>query len=932
MGNNNQNISLSPLKITVIYLIVAGLWIAFTDQFLESLVSNTHALSILQTYKGWFYVTVTALGLFWLLKLHERQLLSSENELIKLVEELKTEKELNDILFERIPVLITIYDPDLEAFEVNKEFEKVTGWTNEEITEQNIDLLKAVYPDLETRKEAVNFMSNTGIGWKEFKMTTRSGEDLPTSWTNIRLTDNTSVGIGIDMSEIKASQAKIRESQKLLKKTFESLESSLIILDYESRTIIDCNKSTEELFGYSKEELEGSSTRKLHVSETKFEEFGKLSEEVLLEKGVFQTEFVMQRKDGSTFYSGHTVTLVYDEDGEVDKVVSVVRDISDRKKNELELKRRQERLLRSQKIGQIGDWELDIETEEITWSPTMYKIFERDPELGVPSYEEVQTNYHGSSLRKHNEAIEKAVEEKKSSDIDLELKTNKGNNKFVRAIVIPKENEEGEVIKLLGIVQDITERKQVEKELAKEKQRFQLVAQTTSDVIWDFDLTDNNLWWSKGFEDHFGYDISRLADDLSSWTDHIHPEDKDRATESLEKAINGEDKFWQEQYRFKLSDGSSAHIIDQGIIIRNENGEAVRMVGTLNNITERVEAEQRLRESEKKYRHIFKDNPEPMWIYNPDTLEFVEVNQAAIKHYGYSEKEFLNMTLADIRPPENIEKLKNAIDKHRSEKSYFGEWRHLKKNGSLIHVEVTAANVQYKDKTYRLALMHDITEQKHMQQKIIESVIEGENRERKRIAHELHDGLGQYLVAANMNLESIKKDIRQLPEKREQQFQTGLSLLKNALSETRSIAYNLMPKTIAEYGLVMAVKNLIQNLQKSSDIIFHFDYNKEELNLKDQAEINIYRIIQELLSNAVRHADCSTISTKLQVNHNSVKLIIEDDGKGAQLEEKHGNKGLGLRSIKTRVSNLQGTLDIKSQPGEGMTATINIPHLETLRK
>lgn len=923
MGNNDQNISLSPLKITLLYIVVAALWIIFSDRALELLLPNLREFSTFQTYKGLFYVFLSSVGLYFLIRIYSNQLTKKE-------EALKKEQELTTKLFERIPIMITSYDPDLNEFQVNREFEKVTGWKNEHI--ENINLMEECFPEHELREKVVEFMSNPGIGWKEFKMTTRSGEDLPTSWTNIRLTDNTSVGIGIDMSEIKASQAKIRESQKLLKKTFESLESSLIILDYESRTIIDCNKSTEELFGYSKEELEGSSTRKLHVSETKFEEFGKLSEEILLEKGVFQTEFVMQRKDGSTFYSGHTVTLVYDEDGEVDKVVSVVRDISDRKENELELKRRQERLLRSQKIGQIGDWELDIETEEITWSPTMYKIFERDPELGVPSYEEIQTNYHGSSLRKHNEAIEKAVEEKKSSDIDLKLNTDKGNKKFIRAKIISKENEKGEVIKLLGIIQDITERKQVEKELAKEKQRFQLVAQTTSDVIWDFDLTDNNLWWSKGFEDHFGYDISRLADDLSSWTDHIHPEDKDRATESLEKAVNGEDKFWQEQYRFKLSDGSTAHIIDQGIIIRDENGEAVRMVGTLNNITERVEAEQRLRESEEKYRHIFKDNPEPMWIYNPDTMEFVEVNQAAINHYGYSEKEFSNMTLADIRPPENIEKLKNAIDKHRSEKSYFGEWRHLKKNGSLIHVEVTTANVQYKDKTYRLALMHDITEQKHMQQKIIESVIEGENRERKRIAHELHDGLGQYLVAANMNLESVKKDIRQLPEKREQQFQTGLSLLKNALSETRSIAYNLMPKAIAEYGLVMAVKNLIQNLQKSTDITFRFDHNKEELNLKDQAEINIYRIIQELVSNAVRHADCSAISIKLQVNHNSVKLIIEDDGKGAQLEEKHGNKGLGLRSIKTRVSNLQGTLDIKSQPGEGMTATINIPHLETLRK
>lgn len=930
--NKNHGLLLSPLKITVIYIIVASLWIAFTDRLLESLVTDTQALSILQTYKGWFYVIITALGLFWLLKLHERQLLSSENELIKLVEKLKTEKELNDILFERIPVLITIYDPNLEVFEVNKEFEKVTGWTNEEITEQNIDLLKAVYPDLETRKEAVNFMNDPGVGWKEFNITTKSDDKIPTSWTDIRLTDDTSVGIGLDMSEIKASQAKIRESQKLLRKIFESLKSSLIILDYESRTIIDCNKSTEDLFGYSQEELEGSSTRILHVSDKKFEEFNKISANILKEKGVFQTEFEMQRKDGSTFFSDHTVTLVYDEEDKIDKIVSVVRDITDRKNHEKELRRRKERLLRSQKIGQIGDWEFNLETEEITWSPTMYEIFERDLKLRPPTFEVLQTDYYGPSSLQHNKAVQQAIEKNESFDIDLELKTEKDNIKYIRAIGIPKANEEGRITKLLGVVQDITKRKKLENELSKEKQRFELVAQTTSDVIWDLDLTDDTLWWSEGFKKHFGYKRSKLPNDLTSWTKHIYPEDKKQAINSLKNALAGDKRFWKEEYRFLKADGTIAHVVDQGVIIRDEDGQAKRMIGTVNDVTKRKKAEQKLRESEEKYRHIFENNPQSMWIYNPETLEFMEVNQAAVKHYGYSEEEFLNMTLADIRPPEFIEKMKNAILKHRSEKSYSGEWRHLTKEGSLIYVEVTASNVQYKDKTYRLALMHDITEQKRMQQKIIDSVIEGENRERKRIAHELHDGLGQYLVAASMNLESVKKDIQQLSDKREQQFQTGLSLLKNALSETRSIAYNLMPKAIADYGLVTAVKNLIQNLQKSTEITFHFNYNKEELNLKDQAEINIYRIIQELVSNAVRHADCSTISIELKVNPNSVKLIIEDDGKGLQLKENHGNKGLGLRSIKTRVSNLQGTFNINSQPREGMTITIIFPHLQSLLK
>lgn len=1184
---NHQQISLSPLKITVIYLMVAALWIAFTDRLLESLVTDTHALSILQTYKGWFYVLLTGTGLYWLIKKHDQQLQKKEVRLKNLLDEIQSEKELKDVLFERIPILITIYDPNLEEFEVNREFEKVTGWTNKEIEQENIDLPKACYPDKETRKEVVEFMNTPDVGWKEIPTTTKSGEEIPVSWTNVRLTDNTSVGIGIDMTEIKASQAKIRESRKLLKKIFESLESSLIVVDTQNRTIVDCNSATEKIFGYSQDELIGSSTRILHINEESFKKFDEMGDEALENDGVFQTEFRMKKKDGTIFHSDHTVSLVYNEEGELDKAVSVIRDITDRKEYENKLKRRQERLLQSQKIGKIGDWEFDLETKEISWSPMMYTIFERNTSLGTPSFEDLQTDYYGASSKEHNKAIEKAIEDKESFDIDLQLTTEKGNQKYLRAIGIPIENKSGEVEKLQGIIQDITQRKQsekeleqrnqfiettlenlpigvavnridegtatlmnkkftqiygwpreelknvdtffekvypdveyrneiieqvqkdiasgnpermqwdgisittqdgeerivntkniplydqnlmistvedvtqeyklkqeitlqnqkleraqrvagigyweydlkhegppvwsdnlkriyglstdfqptidsflemvpledqpdfdtflqkvikeeivfdmfrvikpsgqegvyhsrnelitdadgnpskvlgivheitdlkeTEKELAKEKQRFQLVAETTSDVIWDLDFEKKELWWSKGFEETFGYERKGLRENYKAWEQYIHPDDRDKVSASSKKALNSDAQRWTEEYRLIKADDSIAYLVDRAVIIRNDEGEAIRMVGTMDDITERKKAEMQLQKSEEKYRHLFENNPEPMWIYDPNTLEFVEVNQAAINHYGYSEKEFLNMTLLDVHPPEDAEALKQNVEQNVGSPSYSEEWVHLKKDSTAIDVELSAADVNYKEgKTYRLVLINDITEKKRLQEKIIQSVIEGEDRERKRIAHELHDGLGQHLVAASMNLQSVKSDIEVLSAKRQNQFKTGLSLLKNALSETRSIAHNLMPKAISDYGLIAALENLIKNFDKSTDIEFHFQHNCDELELNNKVEINIYRIFQEIMTNAVRHAQCSTIDIELQVKKDTLKLIIKDDGIGAQLDEQQEHDGLGLRSIKTRVSNLKGTMDINSEPGKGMKTQITIPNIETL--
>src|SRR5262249_27114425 len=138
-------------------------------------------------------------------------------------------------------------------------------------------------------------------------------------------------------------------------------------------------------------------------------------------------------------------------------------------------------------------------------------------------------------------------------------------------------------------------------------------------------------------------------------------------------------------------------------------------------IGDRKRAEQALRESEKEYRLLFHGNPNPMWVFDLETLRFLEVNEAAIQHYGYSREEFLNMTLKDIRLPEDVNAMLEYREKMmkrglKPETTFSCEWRHRKKNGGLIDVEVRWSPIAFKGHFAALTLVNDKTAQKRLEE------------------------------------------------------------------------------------------------------------------------------------------------------------------------------------------------------------------------
>lgn len=214
-----------------------------------------------------------------------------------------------------------------------------------------------------------------------------------------------------------------------------------------------------------------------------------------------------------------------------------------------------------------------------------------------------------------------------------------------------------------------------------------------------------------------------------------------------------------------------------------------------------------------------------------------------------------------------------------------------------------------------------LEQKKEEEKKRINAMLVSEENERARIARELHDGLGQLLSAAKLNSAALKKSI---VEKDAHLLDTALHLLDLSVTEVRSISHNLMPQMLIEKGLVEAVEELVASVNASKSIFIKFDHSEFNGALSKSVEIAIYRVIQEVLNNMIKHSLASHIDIKLVNISGDLKILISDNGKGFDTQLIEKSAGIGWKNILTRLSLINGRFDIDSQAGKGTVVNIEV--------
>lgn len=203
-----------------------------------------------------------------------------------------------------------------------------------------------------------------------------------------------------------------------------------------------------------------------------------------------------------------------------------------------------------------------------------------------------------------------------------------------------------------------------------------------------------------------------------------------------------------------------------------------------------------------------------------------------------------------------------------------------------------------------------------------EMLITGEEKERKRLAKDLHDGLGGMLSGIKYSVNNLKDKIG---TNQFQDFDRCIGMIDDSIKEMRHVAHNLMPEVLEKFGLDTALKNFCTDINSDAkeSIVFQ-SFGLKDIKIDHKTSLTAYRVVQELINNAIKHAKAKNIMTQITVVDQMLNITVEDDGKGIDISELHQKKGIGLSNIENRVQFINGTLDIQSEPGQGTSFYIEL--------
>lgn len=498
--------------------------------------------------------------------------------------------------------------------------------------------------------------------------------------------------------------------------------------------------------------------------------------------------------------------------------------------------------------------------------------------------------------------------------------------RYGEVAVMPLYDANGVATHLIGIVHDITqtvvteitERKRAEETLS----RLAAIVESSEDAIISKNLEGIITSWNAGAERLFGYkETEVIGHPITILFPPELLEDENRILEAL-RAGGHVERY--DTVRVTKA-GKKTHVWVSSSPIRDSTGKINGFSKIARDITERKRAEETLRESEEKFRCVFRDAGVGTVIVSPEG-RFLEANSAFCECLGYTEEELLEKTVESITFPEDwhafSQRLAETLKEGRGLQWF--EKRCLHKSGRIIYTESSASVIRSREGVplYLVGHVLDVTERKEAEEALAEmtrKLIEAQEQERARIGRELHDDINQRLAMLEVELEQ-PQDPSEF-QKRVQRFRVELRQISD---DVQALSHDLHSTKLEYLGVVAGMKSWCKEFAERQKMDVDFKSDVRSVLPLDIGR-PLFRVLQEALHNSFKHSGVKRIEVRLREDSGEIHLIIIDSGKGFDIEAALQGKGLGLTSIRERVRLVNGTITIDSKPMGGTTIHVRVP-------
>ena len=690
------------------------------------------------------------------------------------------------------------------------------------------------------------------------------------------------------------------------------------------------------------------------------------------EKRTFEFEHRVRRRDGEWRDCTIRAVPVFNPDGTVREWVGVHADITDRKQTELALTESEERCQITQRAGNVGIWDWDALAGRTYWSETMWSIYGEEPN-GIDPDDAYWSEYlHGSDRERVKLNLQGVLESKDETQFrdEYRIVRKDGSIRWIEAVAKVSRAEDGSPTRMYGVNLDVTSRKEAEERVRLSENQLRLVTNAVPALISYVDSSERYRFVNQKFTDWFGIPTDeivgkRVRDIFGSQAYRV-------IKPKIDAALAGHECTFETALNYKVVGTRYVHISympDIGV-----DGTVHGYYGLTHDLTDLKRSQDLLRSSEERI-GLMMESMVDYAVFSMDSEGRIDSwNKGAEIIFGYKHDEIIGQSSEILFTPEDVadgihsREMQVARQKGRASDD---RW-HLRKDGTrfyaigtLMPLHVGQALAGYakiaRDLTEKqrhadeLQRAHDDLERRvverttELNESILALVQEMEVRdvaekqrtelqqrlvtsqetERRRIAHDLHDHLGQLLTALRLKIASLKDFAKDNEE-----FATRVERLQEIAqqldSEVSFLAWELRPTALDDLGLVDAVGAFVNEWSRHYKVPADFySSGLAHERLDGETETHVYRIAQEALNNIVKHAAAENVTVLLERKNENLILIIEDDGKGfdpgKQRKPGESTKGLGLVGMRERAALVGGNVEIESARGRGTTIFVRIP-------